>query len=101
MAEKNVPTSLILTDKVFAKVRDEHTDKLRYFLDAPNTELHVIDDVKIAFVVTDLFFSMSLFFNMDAYDPRDDLVGYDEEALKWGSDLFDYYKSHSRQITSI
>lgn len=101
MAENNVPTSLILTEKVFAKVRDEHHDKLEFYLRSPNTELFVIEDVKIAFVVTDVFFSMSLFFNQDAYDPRDDLVGYDASALKWGSDLFDYYRKMSRPVTSI
>ncbi|WP_177188042.1 helix-turn-helix transcriptional regulator [Methanolobus profundi] len=101
MAERNVPTSLILTEKVFNKVRDEHRDKLEFYLKSPNTELFVVDDVKIAFVVTDVFFSMSLFFNPEAYDPRDDLVGYDPSALKWGSDLFDHYKEMSTKITSI
>ena len=70
-------------------------------MSAPNTELYVIDDVKLAFVVTDVFFSMSLFFNPDTYDPRDDLIGYEESALKWGSDLFDHYMARSRKITSI
>ncbi len=101
MAERNVPTSLILTEKVFSKVRDEHHEKLEYYLNASNTELFVLDDIKVAFVVTDIFFSMSLFFNPDTYDPRADLVGYDHSSLKWGSELFDYYKAMSRQVTSI
>lgn len=101
MAERDVPTSLILTEKVFSKVRDEHCEKLEYYLNASNTELFVLDDIKVAFVVTDIFFSMSLFFNPDTYDPRTDLVGYDRSSLKWGSELFDHYKAMSRQITSI
>ncbi|MBP1909643.1 helix-turn-helix transcriptional regulator [Methanolobus bombayensis] len=101
LAKREVPTSLILTEKVFEKVRDEHHEKLEIYLNAPHTELYVIDDVKLAFVVTDIFFSMSLFFNPDTYDPRDDLVGYDEAALKWGSDLFDHYVQKSRKVTSI
>ncbi len=101
MAQRDVPTSLILTEKVFSKVRDEHREKLEYYLNASQTELFVVADVKVAFVVTDVFFSMSLFFNPDTYDPRDDLVGYDQSSLKWGSDLFDHYKGMSRQITSI
>lgn len=101
MAERDVPTSLILTEKVFSKVRDEHREKLEYYLNASQTELFVVDDIKIAFAVTDVFFSMSLFFNPDTYDPRTDLVGYDRSSLKWGSDLFDHYKGMSRQVTSI
>ncbi|WP_340820095.1 winged helix-turn-helix domain-containing protein [Methanolobus sp. WCC4] len=101
LAENNVPTSLILTEKVFSKVRDEHHDKLDFYLRSPNTELYVIEDVKIAFVVTDVFFSLSLFFTPEAYDPRDDLVGYDASALKWGDDLFEHYRKMSRSVTSI
>ncbi|MDG6243956.1 MAG: winged helix-turn-helix domain-containing protein [Methanolobus sp.] len=101
LAESGIPTSLILTEKVFSKVKDEHRDKLEFYLMAPNTELFVIEDVKLAFVVTDIFFSMSLFFNPDTYDPRDDLVGYDSSALKWGNRLFDYFKGMSREIRSI
>lgn len=101
MAEKNVPASLILTEKVFSKVRDEHREKLEFYLSSPYTELFVIDDIKIAFVVTDIFFSMSLFFTPDSYDPKDDLVGYDNAALKWGNDLFEHYKEMARKVTSI
>ncbi len=101
LAERGIPTSLILTEKVFSKVRDEHHEKLDFYLKSPNTELFVIEDVKLAFVVTDIFFSMSLFFNPDTYDPRDDLVGYEGSALKWGSDLFEHYKNISRPVTSI
>lgn len=101
LAKNDVPTSLILTEKVFSKVRDEHHDKLELYLNSPNTELYVIEDVKIAFVVTDVFLSMSLFFAPDSYDPRDDLVGYDASALKWGDDLFEHYKKISRLVTSI
>ncbi|MDI3485283.1 MAG: hypothetical protein PWQ50_503 [Methanolobus sp.] len=79
----------------------EHREKLEFYLNASKTELYVIDDVKLAFVVSDMFFSMSLFFNPDTYDPRDDLVGYDKSAIKWGSDLFDYYRNKSRKVTSI
>lgn len=101
MAERSLPTSLILTEKVFSKVRDEHREKLQLFLDSSGMELYVIDDVKIAFVVTDVFFSMSLFFNNDSYDPRNDLIGYDELALKWGNALFEHYKIRSTRVTSI
>ncbi|WP_407355099.1 helix-turn-helix transcriptional regulator [Methanolobus sp. WCC5] len=101
LADRGIPTSLILTEKVFSKVRDEHFDKMEFYLKSPHTELFVIEDVKLAFVVTDVFFSMSLFFNPDTYDPRDDLVGYDSSALKWGTGLFDHFKGISRKIVSI
>lgn len=101
LAEDRIPAELVLTEKVFSKVISEHRDKLQVFLDSPSSELYIIEDARVAFVVTDYFFSLSLFYANGSYDPRNDLVGYDESALKWGNDLFEYYKGMSRKITSI
>jgi predicted transcriptional regulator len=101
LAKSKTPAELVLTEKVFSKVVSEHRDKLQIFLDSPYSELYVIDDVRLAFVVTDYFFSLSLFYANGSYDPRNDLVGYEESALKWGNDLFEHYKGMSRQVTSI
>lgn len=100
-AKDRIPAELVLTEKVFSKVISEHRDKLQVFLDSPSSELYIIEDARLAFVVTDYFFSLSLFYANGSYDPRNDLVGYGESALKWGNDLFEYYKGMSRKITSI
>jgi len=101
LAENNVPTSLILTENVFYKVAAEHREKLQFFLDSPKSELYVINDLKLAFVVTDHFFSLSLFYANGTYDPRNDLVGYDEGSIAWGEEIFEYYRRRSRRIASI
>ncbi|MDW7731587.1 MAG: winged helix-turn-helix domain-containing protein [Methanolobus sp.] len=101
LVSNNVPTSLILTENVFSKVVTEHREKIETFLSSPDSELYVIDDLRVAFVVTDQFFSMSLFFSNGSYDPRHDMVGYSASAIKWGNDLFDYYREQSRRVTSI
>ena len=101
LVSNSVPTSLILTENVFFKLVTEHREKVETFLSSPDSELYVIEDVKVAFVVTDQFFSMSLFFSNGSYDPRQDLVGYDASAIKWGNELFDYYREQSRRVTSV
>ncbi|MBN2111058.1 MAG: winged helix-turn-helix domain-containing protein [Methanosarcinaceae archaeon] len=101
LVSNHIPTSLILTENVFTKVVAEHREKIETFLSSPDSELYVIEDVSVAFVVTDQFFSMSLFFSNGSYDPRHDLVGYDASAIKWGNDLFNYYKEQSRCVISI
>lgn len=101
LAKNKMPAEIVLTEKVFFKVVSEHRDKLQVFLDSPSSELYIIEDARVAFVVTDYFFSLSLFYANGSYDPRNDPVGYDESALKWGNDLFEYYKGMSRKITSI
>lgn len=101
LAEGQMPTSLILTENVFYKVAAEYREKLQFFLDTPKMELYVIENVKLAFVVTDHFFSLSLFYTNGSYDPRNDLVGYDGTSIKWGEELFEYYRRRSRRIVSL
>lgn len=98
LAAQGMPTSLILTQNVFVKVLTEYPNEMRAFMDAKNTELYIIEDAKVAFVTTDYFLSLSLFFKNGIYDPQTDLVGHDNNALKWGKELFEYYKDKAKKI---
>jgi predicted transcriptional regulator len=98
LAEKDVPTSLILTKDVYDKVEREHAEKMRAYYDGKYTELSLLDSAKVAFVVTDVFFSMSLFFKSGNYDPRTDLICFDKMGIQWGNDLFDHYLSQAKKI---
>jgi len=95
---KNVPTSLILTRSVYDKVENEHADKMKAYCAAKSTELYLLENAKVAFVVTDIFFSMSLFFKSGNYDPRTDLVCFDRSGIQWGNDLFEYYLSQAKKL---
>lgn len=101
MARKNVPTSIIVTPNVFFKVKSEHSAEIEEFLKYKHTSLHVYDNAKVAFVVTDRFVSLSLFFKNGTFDPRTDLVGFDSTSLKWGEDLFKHYKENSIEIKTL
>ena len=98
LVENGIPTALILTQNVFGKVFTEYQEETRAFMNAENTELYVIEDAKIAFVTTDYFFSLSLFYKNGTYDPQKDLVGHSESALQWGEELFNYYKEQAKEI---
>lgn len=99
LAKKNISISLILTRNVFNRICDEYGQILQNFLKYHNTSLYVInDDIKIAFVTTDTFLSLSLFFNNGTFDSNNDLISYDKSALKWGEDIFNYYKILSHEI---
>jgi predicted transcriptional regulator len=101
IAKNNVPTSLILTNNVFEKVKNEYTETMQAYLDSDNTRLYLIESSKVAFVTTDNFFSLSLFFKNGTYDPHKDLMGTGEAAVNWGKDLFEHYRKEAREITSL
>lgn len=98
LAEKDVDTSLILTRAIYEKVKYEHSKSMDAYLDSKYTELYVVENIKVAFVVTDVFFSLSLFFKSGNYDPRVDLICYDQKGIQWGNDLFEYYLSQAEKI---
>lgn len=102
LAQKEVQIVLILTKNVFEKVKNEYEDTLRRFLDFNGTSLYILDeDIKLAFVVTNNFLSLSLFFKNGTFDARRDLISFDKSALKWGEELFNYCKERSEEIKSL
>ena len=101
LARRSVPSSIIVTPNVFFKIKSEHGAEIEEFLNFKHTSLHVYDNAKIAFVVTDRFLSLSLFFKNGTYDPRIDLIGFDLSSIKWGEDLFKYYKENSIEIKNL
>ncbi len=101
LAHRNIPISIIVTPNVFFKIKSEYSTEIEEFLKFNHTSFHVYDNAKIAFVVTDRFLSLSLFFKNGTYDPRNDLIGFDLPSIKWGEDLFKYYKENSIEIKNI
>jgi predicted transcriptional regulator len=101
LARRSIPISIIVTPNVFFKIKSEHSVEIEEFLKFKHTSFHVYDNAKIAFVITDRFLSLSLFFKNGTYDPRNDLIGFDSPSIKWGEDLFKYYKENSIEIKNL
>ncbi len=101
LARNNIPISIILTPNVFFKIKSEHSTEIGEFLKYKHTSLHVYDNATIAFVVTDRFLSLSLFFKNGTFDTRNDLMGFDSSSIKWGEDLFKHYKENSIEIKNL
>ncbi|HII79263.1 MAG TPA: winged helix-turn-helix domain-containing protein [Methanosarcina sp.] len=101
MARRNIPISIIVTPNVFFKIKSEHNAEIEEFIKFKHTSFHVYDTAKVSFVVTDRFLSLSLFFKNGTFDPRSDLVGFDNSSIKWGEDLFKYYKENAVEIKTL
>ncbi len=102
MVEKGSDISLIFTRNVFNKIKKEYGSLLARGLKLNNGSLYVLDeDIKLAFVATDVFFSLSLFFKTGGFDPTSDLICFDKSSVLWGEKLFNYYKERSEEIKRI
>jgi predicted transcriptional regulator len=99
LAQKGVEITLILTENVYSRIEKRYGDQLREGLAYPNASLYVTDaDVRLAFIATDLYFSMSMFFQDGRFDNKLDVTSFDPGALAWGEDLFTHILERSRQV---
>lgn len=101
-AKNGANVALLVTLPVYERIKGEYSKELREFLSLDNTSFYVCDE-KIGFshVVTDKFLSLSLPFSSGAFDHTQDVLCSDPGALKWGEDLFAYYRDKSEKITEI
>ncbi len=101
LAKSGKDINLILTERVFDKVKKKNSRELEEYLSLENTAMHVSKkEVKLAMVVTDKFFSISLYFKNGIYDSSRDLISFSKTAILWGRELFEYYLNTSREIKS-
>ena len=99
LAKKGVEISLVLTESVYAKCERQYGEMLREGQGHPNASLFVTgEEFRFAFIVTDLYFSMAMFFKDGRFDTKVDLTSFEPASLQWGEDLFTYCLERSRQV---
>jgi predicted transcriptional regulator len=102
LAKSGVESHLILTPGVFRVIREKYRDLLEMWLECKNAHLYVPEyDIKFSYVVTDSYFSISLFYNSGVFDSKNDVVSFDSSARKWGERIFTHYQKQSKKIVSL
>lgn len=122
--EKNIDVTIILTESVFESIQaecllksdavfsdssvlkldlPEYKKEVQLFLNCENSHFFVSDGEEtkpMMLIVTDKIFALSLLDKHSRID-RHYIVSFDPGALKWGEELFAYYKKNSRPIFSF
>jgi predicted transcriptional regulator len=100
LVEMNVSTQLILTAGVWKRLTDAlGLDDIKNLIHKYHLEILVTDeDLKVAFTVTDAFFSLGLFTNDGVYDISHDMISTNDKAVRWGYELFEYYRGRAKKI---
>ncbi len=102
LAESGADVSIILTRDIYSKTVKCHADMIEKFISFENAQLFVSDfDIRLASAVIDNFFSISFFFKNGGYDSLNELVSSENTAIKWGEDLFDFFKEKSNRIKGV
>lgn len=121
--EKKIDLTVILTESVFESIQaeclqksdtvfsdisvlkldlQEYKKEVQLFLNCENSHFFVSEGEKkpMMLIVTDKIFALSLLDKNDRVD-RHYIVSFEPGALKWGEELFEYYKKNSRPINSL
>ncbi|AEH61629.1 transcriptional regulator, ArsR family [Methanosalsum zhilinae DSM 4017] len=100
LVEKGIEISLILTETVFERLKNEYQSDLAFYLGSGYVNLYVCTEkIELASgVVTDRFLALSLFYNTGIYHNHT-MMSFESSAINWGKDLFSYYLDISRKIS--
>lgn len=84
---------------MFERLKNESPDELGSLLDSENTVVVVCEEsFNIPTIaVTDRFMYLCLFDRQGKYDHRK-VMSFDASALRWGRELFMYYKKSARKV---
>jgi predicted transcriptional regulator len=102
LAKRGIKVSLVLERSIYRKLVSDYRKEVEEFINMENACLFVCDDkIELASsIVTDRFISLSMI-SKDGRYYNHEMVSFEKSALKWGEDLFYYYRDMSEQITQI
>ncbi|ABE51797.1 helix-turn-helix transcriptional regulator [Methanococcoides burtonii] len=102
LAEKADSLTLLLSRSVFKRMEKNCASELNFLLSSKNTRLYLYKGKgrPPAIDVSDWFMYVSFFNEQGRYDHRD-IMSFDNTALNWGKELFQYYCDQSTEITEL
>ncbi len=84
--------NLIITEPLFKKLIREIPDNIK------DMEIYIThENLKISMIVSDKFLCLILYSKNGCYDAEKFLISFDDTALIWGTDLYDYYLKKSKK----
>ncbi|WP_342303761.1 winged helix-turn-helix domain-containing protein [Methanolobus sp. ZRKC5] len=102
LAEKGTEISIILTEAVLERLREDSQEELKKMQHLENINLFLYEKEVCPppIVVTDNLFSASFFNDKGMYDHRD-IMSFSQKSRKWGEELFGYYQKMANEIHKV
>lgn len=102
LGRKDVEIALNFTQSVWDHLSNEHAGMIKEAMDMDNVSLFVAKEgMKLTEItVTDKIMLLGLFDKNGKFDQQF-IMSLKPSALRWGQELFDYFRSLSRQVNKI
>jgi predicted transcriptional regulator len=100
LAKSGAEMEIVLTKPVFERLKQESSEELSILLDSKNTVIKISEgSLQLPTIaVTEKFMYLCLFDKQGKYDHRK-VMSFDVSALRWGRELFMYYKELAGEVT--
>ncbi len=97
---REASVEVILTPEAYREfIRDFGLSEVKNNIERGSLSLRIINGKQeLSYMLSDNFFSMELFNETGAYDPRWIIIGHEREILDWGKRLFDHHRGMSSRI---
>lgn len=101
LAKKGIEISLVLSEAVYLRLIEDFKKEGKEFLKMENTSLYILEkkgvEIPALIAATNRIMVLGLFNENGRFD-RQYVRSFDPGAIKWGEELFEYYRDMSRQI---
>jgi len=82
---------VVVPSKVMNTLKNEYSEELEQYL-ANGGRVYVNNDVSLTLIVTEKALCMGFFLRNGKYDTESGLLSLDESAIRWGFELYSYFK---------
>ena len=102
LGRKEAELSLNFTQSVWDHLSNEQSNMIKELMGMDNVSLYISKEgIKITEVtITDKIMLLGLFDNKGKFDQQF-IMSFEPRALRWGQELFDYFKRLSKQVNKI
>lgn len=102
LAKSGAEMEIVITKAVFERLKNDCREELEILLNSENTVFNVCEESQQlpTIAVTERFMYLCLFDKQGKYDHRK-VMSFNASALRWGRELFKYYRELSQEIIEI
>lgn len=88
---------VIIPLKALNTLKSEYKEELKQYL-ANGGKIYRNDDVRLTVIVTERALCMGFFLRDGKYDTESGLLSFDDTAIRWGFDLYNYFKKSALPV---
>jgi predicted transcriptional regulator len=97
--DKNIEISLIITKRIYERLKNDFEEELKSYLARKNRQLFVCaDEMKIAMLTKTELFMMADFLTWKGDYDQESIIAFEPASLKWAEELILHYKGQAQEI---